>query len=302
MTTTHLRRAFLGALAAALMGTAALAAADEAEGQDAQAAFFAGLDLKEAGDCEGAIARFQLALGRDPQMAQARLYMAECYHTLGLDEEAVTELIAYLSHPFPGMEQARAEELLVDSGGDPASVVVTPTEEPTAGAADAGAGAEGAGGATATEVTWSAMRLEVGARAQRYANRVGLFTAGPVVGVRILPVKFVEVGVDGAFGLGGYPDHDGIVQVPAVSFSAGASIPVKRVRILAGVVVPLLISELDGSKRVDPGVLGEVGVRVLLGEGRLVLGGHAGGGVVVSPTVGGGVSLGLQLGPLGGVR
>jgi hypothetical protein len=304
MTTTHLRYVLPGALLAALVAVTGLAGADEAEGQDAQAAFFAGLDLKEVGDCEGAIARFQLALGRDPEMVQARLHMADCYHTLGLDEEAVTELIAYLSHPFPGIEQERAEGLLVACGGDPGVVVVVPPadipEEPAEG--DPGEGSEGGIETPTSSAAWTAARLEVGARAQRYANRIGLFAVGPVVGVRILPVRFVEIGVDGAFGLGGYSEHDGIVQVPTVSFSAGASIPVKRVRILAGVVIPLLISSLDGAHRVDPGVLGEVGVRVLLGDGRLVLGGHFGGGVAVSPTVGGGVSLGIQLGPLGGAR
>jgi hypothetical protein len=302
MTLTYLRRGFQAlALAAIVLGDAAPAAADEAEGQDAQAAFFAGLDLKEAGDCEGAVARFQLALGRDPEMYQARLHMAECYHSLGLDEEAASELIAYLSRPFPGMEEERAKELLVACGGDPDSVV--PVSDGGTGAEageDDGAGADT--GDPELAAAWTPVRVEVGARVQRYSNSIGLLSAGPVVGVRILPVRFVEIGVAGAFGLGGYPDHDGIVQVPTVSFSAGASIPVKRVRILAGVVVPLLISELDGSLRVDPGVLGEVGVRVLLGQGRFVLGGQVGGGVVVSPTFGGGLSLGIQLGPLGGAR
>ncbi len=311
MTLTYLRRGLQAlALAAIVLGGASPAAADEAEGQDAQAAFFAGLDLKEAGDCEGAVARFQLALGRDPEMHQARLHMAECYHTLGLDEEAAGELIAYLSRSFPGMEEERAKELLVACGGDPDSVVPV-SDGDTGDGTDAGDGGTEAGGDDGADVdtggpglaaAWTPVRAEVGARVQRYANTIGLLSAGPVVGMRVLPVRFVEIGVDGAFGLGGYPDHDGIVQVPTVSFSAGASIPVKRVRILAGVVVPVLISELDGALRVDPGVLGEVGVRVLLGQGRFVLGGQVGGGVVVSPTFGGGVSLGIQLGSLGGAR
>jgi len=304
MKKTNPRRWSTAVLAAwIVLGAPALTSADEVEGKDAQAAFFAGLDLKEAGDCEGAVARFQLALGRDPQMYQARLYMAECFHSLGLDEEAATELVAYLSVPFPGMEEQRARDLLVACGGDPDSVVLAPpVEAGDEGDIVDGAGSEDGGASPGTASAWAPVRAEVGVRMQRYGNSIGLFTAGPVVGVRVLPVEFVEIGVDGTFGLGRYPDHDGVVQVPTVSFSAGASIPIKRVRILAGVVVPLVISVLDGSSRVDPGVLGEIGVRVLLGDGRLVLGGQVGGGVLVSPTVGGGVSLGIQFGPLGGPR
>ena len=281
------------------------ALADDLEGQDAQAAFFAGLDLKEAGDCEGAVARFQLALGRDPDLHQARLHMAECYHALGLDEEAITELVVYLGTPFPGMEDQRARDLLVACGGDPDSVVVGTQDD--SGQEDSGEGGEdhgggGGDGEPPPAKTWTPLRLEVGACVQHYSNRIGLTAAGPVVGVRILPVRFVELGVDGAFGFGSYPEHDGTVRVPTVSFSLGASIPIQRVRVIAGVVIPLVMSRPDDSLRVDPGVMGEVGVRVALGNGRIVVGGQVGGGTLIKPTVGGGVTLGVQIGPLGGAR
>ena len=279
------------------------AAADDVEGQDAQAAFFAGLDLKEAGDCEGAVARFQLALGRDPELHQARLHMAECYHTLGLDEEAVTELIAYLTVAFPGMEEQRARDLLAECGGDPDSVVTPPLDTGSEGGGDGGGGGEGEGGAAPTaEAAWTPVRAEVGAQVHRYANRIGLVSVGPSVGVRVLPLQYLEIAVSGAFAMGTYPDNDGVVQVPSVTAGIGASIPVKRARLLAGVSVPMLISEIDGAVRIDPGVMGEVGVRVLLGEGRLVFGAQVGGGYVVKPVVGGGVCLGVQLGPMGGAR
>ncbi len=303
MTNTTLRTASWTAVVAGLLILGSLpAAADDVEGQDAQAAFFAGLDLKEAGDCEGAVARFQLALGRDPAMYQARLHMAECYHALGLDEEAMAELIAYLTVPFPGMEEQRARDLLAECGGDPDSVITPPLDTEGGDSGDGGSGEGDVGAAPADAAEWTPVRAEVGAQVHRYANRIGLVSVGPTVGVRVLPMKYLEIAVGGAFGLGTYPDHEGLVQVPSVVVGIGASIPFKRARLVAGVSVPMLTSKIDGALRLDPGVMGEVGVRVLLGDGRLVFGAQIGGGYVVAPTVGGGICLGVQLGPLGGAR
>lgn len=90
--------------------------------QSAKQAFFAGLDLKEAGDLEGAVARFQIALSNEPSLHQARLHLAECYHLLGMDAEARAELTTYLGTDFPGAEVKKAQELMIACGGELDSV------------------------------------------------------------------------------------------------------------------------------------------------------------------------------------
>ena len=283
--------------------TANVAWADEEVGTEAEAAFFAGLDLKQAGDCEGAVARFQLSLSRDPDLHQARLHMAECYHSLGLDPEAVAELTLYLGAEFPGRETERAQQLMVECGGDPGVAVAGCDGDAADGAADAG-GEQGGGTVEPPSPTsaWSPVRIETGAQVTHYANRIGLVAVAPLVDVRVLPWRYLELGVRASLGFGGYEEHDGAVRVPEFGVSVAASIPVGRVRIVAGALVPLAISRFDGSHRVDAGVLGEAGIRVAIGETPLVIGAQFGGGYLVTPVIGGGIRIGFQLGGKGGAR
>jgi len=275
------------------------ASADETQGQEAEAAFFAGLDLKEAGDCEGAVARFQLSLSRDPDLHQARLHMAECYHSLGFDTEAVDELTRYLQADFPGRETERARQLLIECGGDPGALPTSAEDGGTRG--DGGEDAGGTAGPRAA-TPWSPVRIETGAQLAHYANRVGLIAVGPLVDVRVLPWRFLELGVRAGLGFGAYEDHGGSVRVPEFGASAAASIPVGRVRIVAGVLVPMVVSRFDGTHRVDAGVVGEAGIRIALGETPLVIGAQVGGGYLVTPVIGGGIRVGVQLGGAGGAR
>ncbi len=283
--------------------------------QEAEAAFFAGLDLREAGDCEGAIARFQLALASDPGLHQARFYMAECYHQLGMDDEAVAELTRYLAADFPGAEVEKARALMSTCGGDPDAVARDDGADGDDRTADGDAGGtvtgddDGAGGGGVdplpTGPGWARLRLEAGVQLAQFANRIDLVTGGPVVELRYRPIGILEVGVRGAFGMGGYPDQDGLVQVPSFGVGIWAGIPLGASHgslLTAGAVVPLLISRYGGEARVDPGVLGELGLRVAIRGTRLVIGGQLEGGYVVTPTIGGSIRVGIQLGPLGGLR
>ena len=251
---------------------------------EGEAAFYAGLDLREAGDCEGAIARFELALARDPGLVQSHLYIAECCLSLGLEQRAVDEVRAYLEADVPGAETARARELLESAGVDPDTFL--PPDMPFVPPPS-----------RVPERVWTPVRLEFGGAVDHHANRIGLTAGGPSLDVRWLPLPFVELGVGGQLGIGAYPDHDGVVQVPRVRATVAASIGVGRVRILAGASVPVLLSRYAGEPRVDVGVVGEVGLRLALPGSRLVVGASVRGGWVVRPTVGGVVALGLQLGP-----
>jgi len=281
--------------------TANVAWAGGEQGREAEAAFFAGLDLKEAGDCEGAVARFQLSLSRDESLHQARLHLAECYHHLGLDAEAVDELNAYLQSDFPGRETDRARQLLIECGGEPVAVLADDVEvvaEEIPGDDSGGAAID----PRAPEADWGVVRVETGARLAHYANRIGLVVAGPLVDVRVLPWRYLELGVRAAFGFGGYEGHEGAVRVPEFGVGVSASIPAGRVRIVAGAVVPLVVSRYDGAHRVDAGLFGEAGIRVAVGETPLVLGLQVGGGHLVTPVIGGGIRIGVQLGGAGGAR
>ena len=284
----------------------------EPSAQDPRTLFFEALDLKEAGDFEGAIGRFQLALSGDPSLAQAMLHVAECFFELGMYEEAMAESERYLEAGFEMAEVHRAQELIIrcrwamnnqpDGGGEAAEGGGEPV---TAEGADESAAVE----AGADEITegiaveppaqdahWAPVALEAGAAVEHFANTAGLTTVGPLIGVRVLPLRHVEVTARAQIGLGGY--EDGTVRVPGFGVGVGGSIPFGRVRVSFGGQVPMVLSGYGGESRIDVGIGGEFGVRLALGEGRLVLGAQLGGGYLVRPFFGGGVRVGVQLGEL----
>jgi len=270
----------------ALLLPLALATSAAAQPEAAQDAFFQGLDLAEAGDCAGAIPHFERSLALNPALHQARLYLAECLHTEARDEEARAQLETYLTTDFPGAETDRAKALYVEAGGDldelfPPDVPDVP-DPPV------------------TPDPWTAVSVELALQVDHYANRIGLTGLGPSVAARFLPYRWVELSVRGGIGFGGYPEHDGTVHIPGFAVGAAFSAPVGPVRIVAGVQVPLLVSRYGDAPRADVGILGEAGVRVAVPGSRLVIGGRFGGGFVVAPTVGGGVQVGFQLGPMKG--
>lgn len=272
-------RIALGCLALVVSATAAAQqpptepAIPEGEG-----AFFAALDLKETGDCEGAIARFELAISRDPSLVQSHLYIAECCITLGMHERAVSEVETYLAAEQLAVETARAREILEDAGADP-DEYLPPDEN----------GARG--------FRWTPLRVEIGGGVAHFDNAVALTVGGPTLAARVLPWRFVEIGVRGRIGFGPYPDREGTVRVPEFHGGVSASIPLGGLRIVAGPMAALVVSQYGGEARIDLGVLGEAGVRVAMGHSRLVIGAAVIGGWLVSPVVGGEVTVGIQLGP-----
>lgn len=247
---------------------------------EGEGAFFAALDLKEAGDCEGAIARFELALSRDPSLVQSHLYIAECCIALGMHDRAVSEVETYLAAGELAVETGRARRILGDAGAEP-DEYLAPEDIHSPGS------------------RWTPLRLEVGGGVAHFDNSVALTVGGPTFAVRLLPLRFLEIGVRGRIGFGPYEDLDGTVRVPEFHAGLSASIPVGGLRIVAGPMAALIVSRYGGETRADPGILGEAGVRVALGDTRLVIGAMAIGGWLVRPVVGGEVTLGLQLGPRG---
>ena len=296
---SHRRGRALALLAAgllALLGGDRSAPAEEAPTdltkEAARAAFFEGLDLQQAGDLEGAVARFELALGDDPELHQARLYLAECFHGLGLDDRAREQLEIYVATDFPGADHARAAELMTEYGGDPDSVV-PPTEH----------AGEGEGGDDEPPVRraaagrWQVLSLGAGASVAHWANEIGLVAVGPTLELRWLPLTYLEIGLRGGIAFGPHPTGTSAVRVPEVAAEVAASIPLGKVRLLAGAGVPVTFSRLPRGPRADVGIRGVLGVRVGLGTTPLYAAVVAEGGYLVAPTVGGSLRLGVQLGP-----
>jgi hypothetical protein len=284
----------------------------EPSAQDPRNLFFEALDLKEAGDFEGAIARFQLALSGDPSLAQAMLHVAECFYEIGMYEEAIAESERYLEAGFEMAEVNRATELVIrcrwalnnqpDGNGEVVEAADGPVTAEGAGeTARVETGATEATGVVDVEppaqaAYWAPVALEAGAAVDHFANSAGLTTVGPLIGVRVLPLRRIEVTGRVQLGLGGY--EEGTVRVPGFGVGVGGSLPFGRVRVSFGGQMPMVLSGYGGESRIDVGIGGEFGVRVALGEGRVVLGAQLGGGYLVRPFFGGGVRVGVQLGEL----
>ena len=296
---------WLIALLACCSQAAAQQTVDELDGK---ALFFEGLDMREAGDCEGAIGRFQLAFTRDPTLHQARLHVAECFQELGLLEDAVREARVYLDAGFEMAEVERACALIVACGGEPCEPVADDPDmdpaDPVDGGGDVGLGDPIAPVVTTVDpvppaqpASWTLALLEVGASANHHANSASLTTVGPLVAAQLMPWRHLQVTLRVRVGFSSWRG-DG-VQVPDVGVGLAGSIPIGRARLAPGVIVPVVFSGFGGSTRADAGILGQVAVRVPVGDSRLVVGGQVDGGYLVSPVVGGSVRIGVQLGPRG---
>jgi len=283
--------------------------------------FFEGLDLRQNGDVEGALARFQLALSRDPALHQARLHVAECFFELQMYEQALVEAQAYLDADFDMAEVNRAHTLIGLCSFELQLVDDPSTVAPPADAAQAQDGPAAAAEETSVDpaveagepvpvpaaaevpagpsaMPWAPVVIQSGVAVTHIANTASLTTAGPVLGARFLPVRFLEIGVRARLGFGPYSERGGTIRVPDLGAGAAVSIPVGVVRIHLGAMVPVVFSGYGGETRADVGVTGEVGIRVAAKGTRLVIGGQFEAGYLVRPMVAGGFSVGVQIGPM----
>ncbi len=260
----------------------------------AQEAYFRAIDLRDSGDTVGAITAFQEALDLDPTMHQARLHLAEAFHDLELDEEALEQLRIYVEADFPGAEIGRARLLIDACGGDPDAML-------------ASINGDGGGGDPRILSSddgplrgWTRGAVEVGVHVGHFANDIGLTAGGPVLEGRVLPWRYLQIGARVWLGVGPFPGREGAVQVPCLGLTAAASIPVGAARFSAGALLPLVISRYDARTRVDSGLMVELGLRVPVEGSRLVLGVQIEAGHLVTAALGGSVRLGVLLGPRGG--
>ena len=300
-----------------VLPTAAFGQSSTSPEVDADAVFFEALDLKMAGDCDGAVARFQLAFSQDPSLAQALLHLAECFQDLGMHDEAIDEAQSYLDSEFELAEVERAQALILQSeqelGVQPALEEATAVEseteadpdgavvpsEQTAGSAE---GSDAAAATTASPVespgrqtaTWSTVSIEAGALVEHHANSASLTAGGPVLAFRVLPWRYIEIAAQAQIEFGSHLEDP--VYLPGFALSAAGSIPVGRLRILFGAQLPMALSSVGGGTRLDVGVGGEVDLRIALGRGPFVLGAHVGAGHLVKPYVGGSIRFGVQFG------
>jgi Tetratricopeptide repeat len=310
------RLPIIGVLLLALLLPAVPSVAETEEPADPQTLFFAGMDLKEAGDYEGAVSRFQLAIQLDPALHQARLHLAECYYLLGMKQPAIDELTLYLASDVAAKRTDQAHELLTACGANPVKIEKQIAAEKAAQAAadgtdgdtgyvpsTGGTGDTGTGTTTGTPAScplhWTPVTVEVGPLVEHYGNDVQLTAVGPVVAGRFLVWRYLELLAQFHVGFGPYTGEEGVIRVPAWAFGAAASIPAGPLRIIAGVELPLAISRKgDETAGVNTGVLGVIGARGGIPDTRLVLGGQVEAGYLVRPTVAGSFRVGIQIGPM----
>ena len=322
--------------------TSGSAHAQSGETPGARDLFFEGLDLRERGDVEGALARFQLALAGDPSLHQARLHVAECFFELEMYEEAIREAQAYLDADFDMAEVNRAHTLIglcsfelkylppsTDAAAEP-ETSETPDAPETPGAPDIAETGDAVADSVEPDVSselpiapaevpiapadvpaapvevrsvppaaaWAPALVYTGVAVTHIANTAGLTTAGPVLGARFLPLRYLEVGIRARLGFGPYSERGGTVRLPDLGVGAAGSIPVGAVRIHLGVMVPVVFSGYGGETRADVGVTGEIGIRVAAKGTRLVIGGQLEAGYLVRPLIAGGFCVGVQVGPM----
>ncbi len=305
---------------------AGFATAQEGAAASAEMVFFEGLDLKEAGNCIDAVPLFQQALALDGGLHQARLYLAECAHWTGQEELAIQELERYLQIDFAEAEHDRARALLgtckaaleaapaepahdkpaaetpttAETDEDPAPPADPPGKKDKYRSPSSGKSRAAYQAPNPAASTWGKARVGAGLALAHFANDAKLTTAGPIFSGHFLVARHVELSVRGRIGFGPYTERGGTVTLPQFGLGAAASIPLGKPRLGVGIVVPLAISKYDGETLADGGILGEVAIRVPVGDSRLVICGQFEGGYLVRAVVGGGLRVEVQLGPMGG--
>ncbi len=254
---------------------------------DADSAYFRAIDLWEQGDIVGAVTGFQAVLALDPTLHQARLRLAECYHEMGMDADALRELKTYVEADIPGAEMGRAQMLILACGGDPGELLpedaaVQADTEPVAGVAPASA--------------WTAMNLDLGLHLGRFTGHPGLTAVGPMLEVRWLPWRYLALGARCWLGIGSAPATEGPDQLVTPGLTAAATFPLGTARLDIGAVLPLLWNAGSGSTAPVIGILATAHARMPIPGSRLLLAIHVEAGQLGTPTVGGGIGLGLQIG------
>ncbi len=277
-------------LGALVIPLAAPASTDEEPALNLQDEYFSAVDLKDDGDCVGAIALFRFVLSQDPSYHQARLHLADCLHQLGRDDEALEELGLYVAADFPGAEIGKARVLVAACGGDPDAIAPSeaegdePVEVPSVAPPPPG-------------FAWTPLGLEAGCQAEHAGGDRGTALGGPLIGARFLPWRYVEAVVHASLGFDLFRDRERSEVTAAVGVGALASIPVGTGRVTVGVVGRVGGNALPGESAVTGGAVGEVGLRLGIPASRVVIGVALHGGYVGHPVMGGGLRVGLQVGP-----
>ena len=247
-------------------------------GDDADSAYFRAIDLWEQGDIVGAVTGFQSVLALDPTLHQARLRLAECYHEMGMDADALRELRTYVDADLPGAEIGRAQMLILACGGDPGdSAADIPAKIPVAAG-------------------WSKMALDASLHVSRITGHPGLTATGPMLEVRWLPWRYLSVGARCWLGFGSAPAVEGPDRLLTPGLTAAATIPLGTARLAIGAVVPLLWNAGSGSTAPVLGILATAQAGLAVPGSRLLLAIHVEAGQLGMPVLGGGIGLGIQIG------
>ncbi len=312
-------------LAAGLIATCALAASAPAwaADEDPVVLFREGMAAYRSGRCEEATAKLESALALDPDLHSARLPLAECYYAIGLIPGAINHLKVYITEFEPGVERERAQSQLNKYQSDLAamaglieSVDVSEVDldaddpdgyeygryEDQEGHADAQEGgarsiralegaSKDAGGAPRRPLLFVDAQLGASHFVTSFAPTLGDLD----LGVRLLPTRFLAVGLSGRIGLGGAEAIDGLLTLPQVHLVVGPVIAPAAAQLLLGADAFLIGSRVEERDVVDPGIAFTAELRGPLGDTPLYLGGALSVGYGVGPYVSGRMVIGICL-------
>jgi len=266
-----------------------------------------GLKAIEAGNYTEAVDMLETALSVDPNLRGVRVPLARCYHELGQTAGAIQHLQIFLASSPPGEKYDEAQALLTEYAAilqaqahekEPAK---TPVKKP----------ANTTGASVAATVTkkqrtpplpkptlpppaWL-LQSQVSVGAGHIATGYQPTFSEIQAGVRLIPVKFLFVGIDGGVAIGGGPGIDGALRIPEMRISAGAVPLSQRVLLAVGGELLMLGSNQGGEDVVDAGGAITADIRGPLGDKPLYLGGGFSVGYAVAPYVAGRVVIGVRI-------
>ena len=249
------------------------------------------------GNYTEAVDLLETALSVDPNLRDVRVPLARCYHELGQTEGAITHLQVFLASSPPGSEYDEAEALLTEYSAILQATAATTTPK-TGGPAPQVSGYSVVSvaktrppGPAPGWLLLSQFSLGAGHVATTFKPT---FTEIHL-GARLLPVRFLFVGIDGGVALGGGPGIDGSIRIPQMRISAGAVPLANRVLLAVGGEMILLGSQQDGKSVVDVGGAVTADLRGPVGTTPLFLGGGVSVGYAVAPYVAGRLVIGVRI-------
>jgi len=283
---TALRLLFLSAILAALAIPEGLSAQENPADLYEQ-----GMEAFRTGRCETAIEKLESAVSLDPSYLDARIPLAECYYSIGVNIGAIQHLKVYLMEAPDGAEKDRAQALLERYQRELAEMAGVTTSDTNTSTAAGGVAPQPAGD-NRSFVAMVDLTVGIAHVTSSYQPTFGEID----VGLRAYVARYLGLGLAAGVGLGGGPGVEGLLRFPEFRVSAGFVPPLKNVKLLLGAELLLVGTKLEGNVGFDPGALFVAEVRSRIKETPLFVGGSVSAGYFISFYVGGRAVVGIEIG------